>query len=87
MEPECNKPMNHCTQFVKGMTTVAKLSRVVTPYPVGTQAGPLRPPYGCLRVALRPPYGCLMVALWLPYAPLMVAQMSPDQGMIFMDVH
>ena len=60
MEPECNKPMNHCSQLVQGMTTVANWLRVVTPYP----------PIWALQVALRPPYGCLMVALCPPYAPL-----------------
>ena len=53
--------MNHWSQLVKGMTTVANWFRVVTPYPLGTQSGPLAFPYGCLMVA----YGSLMVRLWL----------------------
>ena len=66
MEPECNKPMNHCSHLVKGMTTVANWLRVVTPYPLGTQSGPLRLPYG----SLMPPF-------WLPYAPLLVPFRPP----------
>ena len=88
MEPDCYEHMNHCSQLVKGMTTVANLLRVVTTYPLGTQSGPLWFPYGCLTpplwlpyaplmVALHPPYGCLTPPLWLPYAPLMVVLWSP----------
>ena len=68
MEPECNKPMNHWSHLVKGMTTGANWLRVVTPYPLGTQSGPLRLPYAPLMVALCPPYvACLMVPLRPPY--------------------
>ena len=45
-------------------------AQAVTPYPMGTQSGPLRPPYGSLMVALWFPHGCLMVPFWSPYAPL-----------------
>ena len=41
---------------------VANWLRVVTPYPLGTQSGPLRPPYAPLMVALWLPYGCANVA-------------------------
>ena len=61
-------PWTTWSQVVKGRTTGANWLRVVTPYPLGTQSGPLTFPYGCL-----------MVALWFPYGSPMVAQKSPDQ--------
>ena len=79
-------PWIHWSQVIKGTTTGANWLRVVTPYPLGTQSGPLRLPYGCLMVALWFTYGCLMVPLRLPYTPpLQVAQTSPGQGTIFID--
>ena len=84
-------PWIHWSQVIKGTTTGANWLRVVTPYPLGTQSGPLRLPYGCLMPPLCPPYGCLLVALRPPYAPLMVpfrppvAQTSPGQGTILID--
>ena len=48
MEPGCHKPMSHWSQVVKGTTTGSNWLRVVTPYPLGTQSGPLRFPYAPL---------------------------------------
>ena len=101
MEPECNKPMNHCSQLVKGMTTVANWLRVVTLFPLGTQSGPLRPPYGSLTAPSWFPYGSHMIPLWLPFGsltpPLWLRKRRPANGrlslifigfkLIFVDFH
>ena len=63
-------PWTTWSQVVKGRTTGANWLRVVTPYPLGTQSGPLRLPYGSLMVGLWLAYAPLMVGLRPPYGPL-----------------
>ena len=63
--------------MVKGRTNGANWLRVVTPYPLGTQSGPLRLPYAPLMVALWLPYGSLTPPVWLPYGSRMVPFRPP----------